>query len=1059
MKKIKNLSDLKQIKENLIKKTKKGRQLITVCGGTGCHASGCKKVIDAFKREIKNKDFKNKVEIKVTGCHGFCERGPIVVIHPKGIFYQKVQSKDVKLILSETVLADKIIDRLLYIDPLSGEKIKYEKDVPFYKGQYRIVFGKNGFIDPYKIEDYLLIGGYGSVGKALCNMSPDNIIDEIKKSELRGRGGAGFPTGFKWEFCRKAKGNKKYIICNADEGDPGAYMDRSLLEGNPHSILEGMIIGAYAIGANEGFVYIRDEYPIAVRTITNAIKQARDYGLLGKNILNSHFDFDITIIRGAGAFVCGEETALIASIEGKKGEPRQRPPFPAQKGLWNKPTNINNVETWANIPLIISKGSEWYSKIGMDNSKGTKIFSLVGKINNTGLVEVPMGITLKDMIYNIGGGMPEGKIFKAVQTGGPSGGCIPKNLLETRVDYEKLKEVGSIMGSGGMVIMDEDTCMVDFARYFLEFLQDESCGKCLSCREGTKRMSEIVIDITKGQGKEGDLELLEDLANVVKETSMCGLGQTAANPVLSTIKYFRKEYETHIFERKCPAGVCRDLYISPCQNACPAGMNVPGYISLIGEERFKEALELALDTNPFPSVCGRICNHQCQSKCRRNQIDESVAIRSLKRFIGDYKENDIEYPKIKSSKDKMPFKVAIIGAGPSGLSCAYFLARLGYKPTVFEKLSIPGGMMAVAIPEYRLPNNILQREINNIKKLGVNIRLNTQVGKDVTISQLWSQGYEAFFVAVGMYGDRSLGIPGENLENVFQAVDLLIDISLDKPIVSHVGKKVVVIGGGNSAIDAARTILRMGAREVTILYRRTRREMPAYEEEIKEAEHEGVKIYYLVAPVKINGEKGKVKSIECIKMIPGEFDMDGRQKPVPLKNSNFYLDVDTVIPAIGEFSDVTELFTGLDVETKPDGTISCNKNGATSIPGVFSGGDVVSGPNTVINAIAEGERAAVNIDQYLTKDRTRKYPWREHKKVDTFFNPEKEPVKYKMQKHSTLSSDKRFNNFDEVELCYSKSIAIKEAKRCLRCDLEIELQEKMEQEKLEKEKKANEVQL
>jgi len=386
--------------------------------------------------------------------------------------------------------------------------------------------------------------------------------------------------------------------------------------------------------------------------------------------------------------------------------------------------------------------------------------------------------------------------------------------------------------------MDEDTCMVDVAKYFLEFLQDESCGKCLSCREGTKRMAEIVTDITKGQGKEGDLELLEELANVVKDTSMCGLGQTAANPVLSTLKYFREEYETHIRDRKCPAGVCRDLYISPCQNACPAGMNVPGYVSLIGEGRFKEALELALDTNPFPSVCGRICDHQCQSKCRRNQIDESVAIRSLKRFIGDYEENNIEYPEIKVSKGEMPFRVAIIGAGPAGLSCAYFLARLGYKPTVFEKLPVAGGMMAVAIPEYRLPNNILQREINNIKKLGVDIKLNTQVGRDITISQLWSQGYEAFFVAVGMYGDRRLGIPGENLENVFQAVDLLADISLDKPMASPVGKKAVVIGGGNSAIDAARTILRMGAKDVTILYRRTRREMPAYEEEIKAAERE-----------------------------------------------------------------------------------------------------------------------------------------------------------------------------------------------------------------------------
>ena len=1051
MEKIKNLSDLKQIKEDAVKKAKNGRQLITVCGGTGCCASGAKKVISAFKREIKKRGIENKLELKVTGCHGFCERGPIVVIHPKGIFYQQVQSQDVKEIISETVLAGKIIDCLLYVDPLTGKKITYEKDVQFYKGQRRNVFGKNGLIDPYKIEDYFSIGGYEFAGKALCNMTSEKIIDEIKKSGLRGRGGAGFPTGFKWEFCRKAKGDRKYIICNADEGDPGAYMDRSLLEGNPHSILEGMIIGAYAIGANEGFVYIRDEYPIAVKTIKNAIKQARQYGLLGKNILGSNFDFDIKIVRGAGAFVCGEETALIASIEGKKGEPRQRPPFPAQKGLWNKPTNINNVETWANIPLIISKGAKWYSKIGTEKSKGTKIFSLVGKINNTGLVEVPMGISLKDMIYGIGGGIPDGKAFKGVQTGGPSGGCLPKELLDTPIDYEKLKEAGSIIGSGGMVVMDEDTCMVDVAKYFLEFLQDESCGKCLSCREGIKRMAEIVTDITKGQGKEGDIELLEELAHVVKDTSMCGLGQTAANPVLSTIRYFRDEYETHIRDRKCPAGVCRELYISPCQNACPMGMNVPGYISLIGEGRFQEALSLALDTNPFPSICGRVCDHQCQSKCRRNQIDEPVAIRTLKRFIGDYEENDIEYPEIEIPKEKMPFKVAIIGAGPAGLSCAYFLARLGYAPTVFEALPVAGGMLAVAIPEYRLPKHILQREIDNIKKLGVEIKLNTSIGKDITFSQLWSQGYESFFVAVGMYGDRRLGIPGENLENVFQAVDLLRDINLDKPIATPIDKKVVVIGGGNSAVDAARTMLRMGASKVTLLYRRTRREMPAYEEEIEAAEYEGVEIQYLTTPEKIFGEKGKVKSIECIKMKQGEFDKEGRRRPVPIKNSNFFLDVDIVIPAIGEFSDVSELFTGLDVEINADGTIKCDKNGRTSIPGVFSGGDVASGPSTVIKAVAAGEHATVTIDQYLTKDRTRIYPWREHKKVDTFFDPEVEPVKYSMQKPKALSAYDRKGNFNEVEMCYTKSMAMKEAKRCLRCDLEIELQEKMEQEKKSKE--------
>ncbi len=1042
MNKIKTPAELnKIIAKNSVKTDK---PCIVIGTGTCGIARGADNVVKAFKKELKKHNLESNVDLKITGCHGFCEIEPYLTILPEEIHYIKVQPTDVKKIIKKTVIEKKIIPDLLYTNPETQERIVKEQEIPFYKKQTRNILGNNARIDPQNIKDYFGIGGYSSLSKALTSMTPEKVINEIKDSGIQGRGGAGFPTGFKWEFCRRAKGTKKYIICNGDEGDPGAYMDRGLLEGNPHSVIEGMIIGAYAIGADEGFIYIRDEYPLAVKTVENAIKQAREYGFLGQNILSSHFHFDLKIVRGAGAFVCGEETALIASIEGRIGEPRQRPPFPAQKGLWRKPTNINNVETWANIPLIITKGSKWYSKIGTEKSKGTKIFSLVGKINNTGLVEVPMGFSLKDLVYGIGGGIPENKSFKAVQTGGPSGGCIPKSLLDTPIDYEKLKEVGSIMGSGGMVVMDEDTCMVDVARYFLEFLQDESCGKCLSCREGTRRMAEIVTGITQGKGKEGDIELLQELAQVVKDTSMCGLGQTAANPVLSTIKYFREEYETHIRDRKCPTGVCRDLYISPCQNACPVGMNVPGYISLIGEGRFSEALELALDTNPFPSVCGRICDHICQSKCRRNQLDEPVAIRELKRFIGDYEENNIEYPDIQVSKETIPFKVAIIGSGPAGLSCAYFLARLGYRPTVFESQPVAGGMMAVAIPEYRLPKRILNREIANIKKLGVDIKLNTRIGKDITISQLWSQGYEAFFVAVGMYGDRHLGIPGENLENVIQAVDFLLDVNLGNPIVSPADKKVAIIGGGNSAIDAARTVNRMGAAETIVLYRRTRKDMPAYTTEIEEAEHEGIKIHYLTTPVRILGEKGKVKAIECVRMKQGDFDKEGRQRPIPLDNSNFYLDVDMVIPAIGEFSDVTELFTGLDVELNRDGTIASDKSGRTSIPGIFSGGDVVSGPATIIKAIASGERTAVTIDQYLAKDRTRQYPWREHKIVDTYFDSEAEPMGYGMQKPRMLLLNQRLGNFNEVSKGYTKKTAMKEAQRCLRCDLEIDLKEKLE---------------
>jgi NADH-quinone oxidoreductase subunit F len=581
-KRLANVSELEDLRQSIIQKRDPNLPCITVCAGTGCRAFGAEEVINAFKEEIERRDLKVEVDVglKITGCHGFCERGPLVVIRPNGVLYQRVKTEDVPEILSETVVNGNIIERLLYSDPITGEKTEYENEVPFYKRQRRIVFGSNGEIDPNSIDDYIAIGGYSALPKALFQMSPEQTIEEIKNSGLRGRGGAGFLAGRKWEFCRNAKGTIKYVICNADEGDPGAYMDRSLLEGNPHSVLEGMTIGAYAIGSHEGYIYVRNEYPLAVKNARIAIDQAIEYGLLGKNILNSGFDFTVNITRGGGAFVCGEETALIASLEGKTGVPRQRPPYPAISGLWGKPTNINNVETWANVPLIINNGADWYAETGTEESKGTKIFSLVGKVNNTGLVEVPMGISLREIVFDIGGGIPSGKKFKAVQIGGPSGGCIPEQYLDSPVDFDELTKLGSMMGSGGMIVMDENTCMVDVANYFLSFLEEESCGRCTSCREGIKRMREILTDITEGRGKEEDIDLLQEVATIVREASLCALGTTSANPILTTIRYFSDEYETHIKDKKCPAGVCIKLihyYIDSekcegclrCIRACP----------------------------------------------------------------------------------------------------------------------------------------------------------------------------------------------------------------------------------------------------------------------------------------------------------------------------------------------------------------------------------------------------------------------------------------------------------------------------------------------------------
>ena len=581
MTRIRTATELKEKREAILARRDPSQPWISVCGGTGCLALGAERVGAAFREEMERQGLEARVNMVLTGCPGFCERGPLVVIYPEAIFYQRVKPEDVPEIVVQTVREGKAIDRLLYENPLTGQKVVHEYEVPFYKQQKRILMRDNGRLDPASIDDYIALGGYSAAARALTEMTPEEIIDTIKRSGLRGRGGAGFPTGRKWEACRRADGDVKYVICNADEGDPGAFVDRSLVEGNPHSILEGMLIGAYAVGAHEGIIYVRNEYPLAVYYAGIAIQQAREYGLLGEDILGSGFDFDVRIHRGAGAFVCGESSALMRSLEGLAGEPRAKHIHATEQGLWDRPTVLNNVKTWASVRHIINNGADWFAQMGTETSKGTMVFSLVGKINNTGLVEVPMGITLRELVFEIGGGIRGGKKFKAIQTGGPSGGCIPESLLDLPVDYESLTEAGSMMGSGGMIVMDENTCMVDVARYFLGFNREESCGKCTACREGITHMHHILNEITHGRGREGDIELLEDLGQAMQDASLCALGRMAPNPVLTTIRYFRDEYEAHIRDKRCPAGVCTDLiryFIIPenctgcevCRRNCPA---------------------------------------------------------------------------------------------------------------------------------------------------------------------------------------------------------------------------------------------------------------------------------------------------------------------------------------------------------------------------------------------------------------------------------------------------------------------------------------------------------
>jgi len=556
---IASVARLEEIRRELEAKGRRYATTISVCAGTGCQAYGCQEAVDAFASELRTRKLDEKVLLRSTGCHGFCEKGPLAVIQPGGVFYQQIKIKDVPEIVEKTIIGGQVIERLLYSEPKTKERIAREADVPFYKFQERIVFGRNGIIDPTSIEDYIAAGGYEALAKAVTTMSPEQVIDEVTRSGLRGRGGGGFPTGRKWAVTRRQAEAVKYVVCNADEGDPGAYMDRSLLEGNPHSVLEGMLIGAYAIGASDAYIYVRAEYPLALKNVHIAIDQANEWGLLGDKVLGSDLSLRVHVSRGAGAFVCGEETALMASIEGRLGTPTARPPYPAQSGLWGKPTNINNVETWANVPLVITRGAGWFSRIGTEKSKGTKVFSLVGKINNTGLVEVPMGIKLRDIVFKIGGGIPRGRAFKAVQTGGPSGGVIPESLLDLPIDYDALTEVGAMMGSGGMIVMDDRTCIVDVARYFMNFLREESCGKCTPCREGIKVMLGILTRICGGEGAVEDIERLERLARGIKAAALCGLGTTAPNPVLSTLKYFRDEYLAHVVDHRCPAGVCTAL--------------------------------------------------------------------------------------------------------------------------------------------------------------------------------------------------------------------------------------------------------------------------------------------------------------------------------------------------------------------------------------------------------------------------------------------------------------------------------------------------------------------
>lgn len=1033
-----------------------GRREITrvlVCAGRDANCAQSPALLVALQTEIARSGLAEAVTVSATPCRGLCAQGPVVIFEPQGLLYCRVQPADAGEIVAETLQHGQIIRRLLYQPPADLANVPFYADLPLFSKQVRVALANCGIIDPESIEDYIAQDGYRALGKVLTEMSPEDVIRQMKESGLRGRGGAGFLTGAKWEFCRKSPGNVKYVICNADEGDPGAFMDRSILESDPHSAIEGMTIAAYAIGAHEGFIYCREEYPLAIGRLQNAINQAREHGLLGERILGGEFSFDIQMKEGAGAFVCGEESALIASIEGGRGEPRPRPPFPAVKGLWNKPSNINNVKSYAITPRILLKGPKWFASIGSPKSPGTAVFALTGQVNNTGLIEVPMGIPLGDIIFDVGGGLIKGKQFKAVQTGGPLGGCLPASSLNTPVDFDSLQAAGAVMGSGGMIVVDDDTCMVEFAKYFLTFAAAESCGKCVPCRVGGQRLLEALTRITDGEGSEKDLKIIEEVSQHMMSASLCGLGQRTPGPVMAALRFFGQEFHQHIHEKLCYAGQCRKLVRAKCVNACPAGVDTPAYVALVSQGRIAEGLAIHRERNPFASVCGRVCPAFCEKKCRRGEIDDPLAIRLIKRYMADH---ELEKPWLpeamtdevqrKINADK---RIAVVGAGPAGLTAALRLSQYGYKVTVLEKQPVPGGMMSLAIPAYRLPREPLFAEIENIRRAGVDIRCNAALGQDFSLDDLFDRdGYSAVVLAIGAWRSRRLSIPGEELAGVINGLDFLRDVAAESSLNAlgkscnvklpdMQGKRVAIIGGGDVAIDVARTAVRMGAKEVHVVYRRAGEDMPANHlpEEIQGALNEGVRLHVMSSPIEVLGENGQVTGIKLQRQRLAEFDASARRKPVAEPGEVYTLNVDWVMPAISQSPDLTWNQRNPVEHTAAD-TLVIDEAYGTTRPGVFAAGDVITGPATIVQAVAQGNLVSVAVDHWLrTGERLRpRYVTPRHD-VPSTVNLE-EYAQARRPGTPRLPLNLREGTFREVELGFDQETASREAARCLRCDLE-----------------------
>ncbi len=1025
------------------------RPVIFVGAGTCGLGAGADKTLAQVKAwcEATGRD----AEIREVGCIGLCSEEPMVDVQLPGrarISFAAVTADRVDEVLEGVFQGRPDVERALGQFPAEGQEawpgVRPMAEHPFLARQKRWVLANSGLIDFTSIDEYIARGGYDALHATLTGRTRQEVVDEVLASGLRGRGGGGFPTGRKWKMALDAQSDQKYMICNADEGDPGAFMDRAVCESDPHRLLEGMITGCYAIGASKAYIYIRAEYPLAIRNLKLAMAQARAYGLLGENILGSGFSLDIVLKMGAGAFVCGEETALMHSIEGRRGMPRPRPPYPIQSGLFGKPTVINNVETFANIPTVMQLGGAGFAATGTEGSKGTKVFALSGMVRRTGLVEVPMGTAIRDVVFAVGGGIPNGKKCKAVQIGGPSGGCIPEPHLDLPCDYEALKSFGAIMGSGGLVVMDENTCMVDLAKFFMEFIQSESCGKCIPCREGTKQMLDILKAITQNRRSEEGLDallrvrgvmVLKELGEAIRTSSLCGLGQTAPNPVLSTLKWFREEYEAHIYERRCPAGACRELVGAPCQSGCPVGTEVWKYVAHVALGEYEDAYGAIRAANPFPSVCARVCNHPCESSCRCGTTGgDPIAIRHLKRFVVDRVDPATFKGGARPQRPGAP-RVAVIGAGPAGLTAAHALGMKGYPVTVFEREHKAGGMLVAGIPAYRLPREVLEREIDSLINENVRMEFGKALGRDFTIQSLKEEGYQAVYLALGSHQSKRLGLPGDEVEGIVPGIAFLKAWNLHGRALGR--GRVGVIGGGNSALDAARVALRQeGVEEVTIFYRRTRNEMPAYQEEIEAALDEGIRVETLVAPLQVVSAGGRLRGIVFQRNELGDRDESGRARPVPIPGSEFTAELDTLVVAISEEPE-TACLDGFRLKSW-GGVVTNPESGLTSQKRVYAGGDVVTGPSTVIEAVAAGKNAAVMIDRQLTGRQLKVLGGVALPTVyiPPFAGEEEEGEGPARAVPPHLPLEMRRKNFREVDLCLSEEHALCEARRCLRCDVE-----------------------